>query len=306
MTVAIAQNENLAYISEATWNTTPATPTLQRVRYNSISTAIEKQSTESGEVTTSRETADIIQTSQRGGFGIAGELSYSTQFEDFMLGLLGQSVWTANVAKIGTTRRSFSFERQMADAVQFIMHRGAVPMKLAVASGIGNVITANWDFRGTMPTISGATVATANTAVGTNPVMDPISSIQLVQEGGAGSIAGPTDFSFELDNGIVDLAQLASVNPLSLELGEFRAKGKFSLYFQDATYFTKFLNHTTTSLVITLGGAASLKYSFSFAKVKLTALDTPNQGKNTPIVQTFEWQGFKDVTDTMVKVTRTP
>ena len=59
-------------------------------------------------------------------------------------------------------------------------------------------------------------------------------------------------------------------------------------------------------LLITLGGVSTKKYSFSFAKVKLTMLDTTSGGKNQPVFQKIKWEAFKDATDTICKVTRVP
>jgi len=170
----------------------------------------------------------------------------------------------------------------------------------------GNVITCNTTFQSKFPTMSGTTVWSGTTAAGVNTVMTPLDSIQVMQEGGAGSMSGVTDFSMELTNNVVSLDQLSSVDPADLALANFDAQGTFSLYFADSTYYTKYANRTATSLAFTLGGAAAKKYAFSFAKVKLTALGIPNPGMNKPLVQKYSWVAYKDATDTTIKVTRTP
>ena len=84
------------------------------------------------------------------------------------------------------------------------------------------------------------------------------------------------------------------------------AQGTFSCYLPDATYWDKFAAHTTTSLVITVGGSASKKYSFSFAKVKLSKAELDNTGKNNAMIQKYNWEAMLDSSDTTLKVTRTP
>lgn len=306
MTVANGQLEALGYIAEVTWGTTPGTPNLQLVRHTGITSSIEKQTTESAEVSTARATADIIQTSKRGGFGINFELSYAAQFEAWLEGLLG-GAWATNVLKVASTKKSFTFERRWADAGQYMVYTGAMPARMSFNVARGSIINGAVEFRSKFPTLSGSVIAgSTTTAVGTNPVMDPISSVQLIQEGGAGAVAGPTECSINIENGLIDLDQLASTDPLDIFLGELRASGRLSLYFQDATYWTKFAGHTTTSLKVTLGGVTNLKYELLFNKIKLTAADVPNQGKGTAIIQTYDWQAFTDSVESIVRVTRTP
>jgi hypothetical protein len=304
----ITDSEVLAYVAESAWGTTPATPTGQIVRMTGVTPTQDKGTTKSQELSSSREDADIIQVSARGGLTVPFEASYDIQFEDWLQALLG-GTWASNELKVGTTRRSFTMQRKLTDSGLFQLFTGAVPSKITLGTSIGNIVGGSAEFVSKFPSMSGTEVftnATPYTAAGTNPVFDPIASIQLLQEGGAGAIAGATEFSIELMNGIVSLDQLASLDPLEILAGGFSAQGSFSCYLADSTYWAKFAAHTTTSLVMTLGGAASKKYSFSFAKVKLSKVDLPNQGKNNAMIQKYTWEAFKDATDTTTKITRTP
>lgn len=310
MANAITNKEQIGYNMEAAWGTTPATA-LQLVRYVSADGKQTKNTVESNEVSTNREVAGIIQTSRAGGIDFATELSYGN-LDDFLQSLLGNA-WTLNspsagidTISVGTTRKSMTVERQFTDIAQFLAYKGAMVQKLDVNVQIGQIITAAVSCLSKSPVIAGATVGTGGpTAAPTNAIMDPIASIQVVQEGGAGSVAGLTDLSFSLNNGLIVFDQLANVDPAEIQMAQLVASGKFSCYFADATYLTKFLNHTQTSLKVTLGGAATKKYQFLFQNIQLTAASTPNSGKNKPIVQTFEWKAAKDVTNTTVNIQRT-
>src|SRR5439155_24489454 len=96
------------------------------------------------------------------------------------------------------------------------------------------------------------------TSINSNPIMQPIDHPQLAQEGGSGSIAGLTELTINLRNQVIDQAQIGCVDPLDMRAGAFMADGTFSCYFSDATYITKHLAHTTTSLSFTIGGPSSL------------------------------------------------
>lgn len=304
----ITDSEVLAYVAESAWGTTPATPTGRIVRMTGVTPTQDKGTVKSQELSASREDADIIQVSAKGGLTVPFEMSYDPQFEDWIEALLG-GTYATNVAKVGTTRRSFTFQRKLTDSGLYQLFTGQVPSKISIGTSVGNIISGSAEFVGKFPTMETADVftnATPYTAAGTNPVMDPIASVQLLQEGGSGAIAGATEFSLELMNGIISLDQLASLDPLDIIAGGFSAQGSFSCYLADSTYWDKFAAHTTTSLVMTIGGSAAKKYSFSFAKVKLSKVDLPNSGKNNAMIQKYTWEAFKDATDTTTKFTRTP
>lgn len=301
----ISNTEQLAYIAETTWGTTPATPIGQLMRFTGFTPMQDKITVKSTEITNSREIADIIQTSAKGGITIPFELSYDVQFEDILQALLG-GTWSTNVLKVGTTRKSFTIQRAMSDITQYQLFTGAVPSSLTLTAGMSKIIAGSTTFVSKFPSMSGSSVWSSTTAAGSNPIMDPIAAIQLVQEGGAGAIAGATEFSMTLNNGLINFDQLSSKDPLDIQLGAIDASGTFIAYMPDLTYWTKFAAHTTTSLNFTLGGASSKKYAFQFSKVKLSKVDLVNPGMNNPLLQKFTWEAFKDATNSTVMVTRTP
>jgi hypothetical protein len=305
MSNQITNTEVLAMIAETSWATPPATPTGVIVRTTGSKPTQDKGTVKSNEITASRETADIIQVSASGGLSVPFEFAYDAAFETMMQALTG-GTWTSNVLKIGSTVRSLMLQRKLTDAGLFQLFNGAIPTKFMFGTGIGNIVSGSADFVSKFPTLTAVDAFSAYTAAGTNPVFDPIASIQLLQEGGAGAIAGATEFSVEMANGIIPFPQLGSVDPLDIRFGDFTAQGSFSCYLPDATYWTKFAAHTTTSLIITVGGSAAKKYSFSFAKVKLSKVELDNSGKNNAMIQKYNWEAMLDSTDTTVKITRTP
>ena len=304
MAFAISNKEVLSYSAETVWGTTDATPTFKALRYVSDSFKTETTSVMSNEITTAREVADHIRTAAKGTGSFNFELSYGL-LDDFAEALLG-GTWTTNVLKVGTTKRSFSIERGQTDISQYELYTGAIPSQITLNVGIGKIIDGSCAFISKHGAISGTTAATALTPAGTNPVMNPIDNVQLVQEGGAGSVSGVTGFTMTLQNQVVEFPQLSSIDPADLESGRVVANGTIDIYYQDATYLTKYLAWTTTSLAFTLGGTASLKYAINFSKVKLSQATTDNPGINQPLITKFNWVAFQDATNTSCMITRTP
>lgn len=305
---AISQREALAYGMETTWGTTPTgVGASQFLRFNTVNSKYDKTTVESGEISNSAEIADLIEVSQRGGLTFNGELSFSTL--DDMLSSLFNNAWTANVLTVGTTRKSFTIERQFSDIARFHTLSGGIADRIQMSIAIGKIMSTTVEVSA-KPLLEGAASAFTGggtLAANTNPIFDPISSIQLLQEGGAGNIAGVTEVTMDLQRPIIDMAQINSVNPLDLQSGQFRASGTFSCYFADATYIAKHLSHVTTSLQFAFSSnGANQKYAFLFNKVKLSVSDVPNGGPNQPLIQQVAWTAIKDATNTTCKITRTP
>lgn len=304
MTLALSNQEQLGYAAESAWGTIPAANPLKLLRYTNNSFKRDTTSVASNEIDTNRQVTDFIRTQVKGGGSFSFELSYGL-LDDLLEGLYG-GTWTANVLQVGETKKSFTIERQFTDITQFETYAGAIPTALAINVGIGRVIDGSMTFVSKAPINAATTALTGTTAAPTNSVMNPIDHIQLVQEGGGGSVSGVVGFTMNLGQQSVEFPQLANINVADIQLGRVEASGTLDVYWQDATYLTKVNAWTTTSLAFTLGGSASLKYAFLFNKVKLTVADTPNGGMNQPLTTKLNWVAFKDATYTVSQITRTP
>jgi hypothetical protein len=304
MTVAISHKEQLGYIKEVTRGTTPASA-LQALPYTKITDTPKKTTIVSAQNTANAEIADIVQVEQGADLGFDSELTFGAL--DDIMGSLFAASWATNVLKVGTTRQALTMERAFTDIGRFQTYKGWQASELDIDVALGKIMTAS--VKGSSnPMISASATAGAGayTAVGTNAVMDPINSIQLIQEGGSGSVAGATELQLKITRGIINQPQLANVNPLDILPGQFMLEGSIMLYFQDDTYTAKFLAHTLTSLAFTFGGVSSLKYAFAIAKAYITELGNPNPGPNNSISQKLGWKARVDATDTTLKITRTP
>lgn len=305
MALSISNKEVLSYVAETTWGTTPATPTFLQLRYVSDSFSSNTTSVKSAEIINAREVSDYIRTKAMGQGSFNLEMSYGN-FDDIIAAVLGSNGWSTNVAKVGTTRTSFTIERGFPDISQYELYTGAIPNNFKLNVAVGKIIDGSVGFVSKVPTVSGTTAASALTAPETNSVMEPIDNIQLVQEGGAGSVSGVLGFTMDIQNNIVEFPQLSNINPADLENGQLVVTGTIDIYWQDATYLTKYLNWTTTSLQFSIGGTSTLKYDFLLSKVKLSQAVTANPGMNQPLVTKFNYSAFIDATNSTLKVTRHP
>ena len=302
MTRAVTNRETHAYIPEVTWGTTPTGSPLILTRFTGFSPKQDKETTESAEINGRRAIQDLIAVKMRGGFTLPFELSAGV-LDAFMPMLIGQADWATDILTMGNTRGSLSWERQLAQIGKYWLFAGAIPSKLSLSVALGRIIGGSWDFASKFPVEASSTAGTgAPTAAPTGAIMNPISHVQLVQEGATPIKA--TEATIEIANGLLDFEELGNIDPADLDLGDLSASGKVTMHLEDAAYFTKYRTHALTSFHLKLGGASSANYLFEAAKVRLKAWDAPNQGRNGKIMQTFDWVAVDDATDGPIKVTR--
>lgn len=106
MSIADSSETRLAYINEAAWNTTPATPAFQNIRMTDEDFAKEKATGVSNEIRPDAEVADLVRlgVSASGGFGF--ELShgdFDTLFEHTLRGTFAAAVTGATQLDVGST-----------------------------------------------------------------------------------------------------------------------------------------------------------------------------------------------------------
>jgi len=299
---AIGTNAKFGYIKETTWGATPAATAVQLLRATGITPSFSKTYTQSQELTTAREIQDYIATDQKGGLTFNHELSAGNL--DDVLQSLTAGVWATNVLKIGTTRLSLSHEVQFPDITQNVAFLGSIYNALSVTVKKGAIISGSTGFVSKFPVWNVASIGTGNTPAPTNTVMDPIGSLQLLQDGGSGSVVGCVDFSMNLANTLIEFPTISSADLFDLQMGQFTAKGQLSVYFADRTYIDKFVNSTDSSIAITLGGVASHSYAFLFNKIKYSNVTLQGLSVNNAVVAQMDWMAKTDATNSTMKITR--
>lgn len=113
-TAAVGANQTLAYVAETSFGVTPTSPSMKLVRAKSGSKFELKRDTfTSKELNPGRQVMGLTYGNRSGSAELPFEFSYAS-FDDFMQAVLG-GTWTANILKMGTTARSFTFEQGYPD-----------------------------------------------------------------------------------------------------------------------------------------------------------------------------------------------
>lgn len=87
-----ANLSTIAYVSESTWGTTPASPSLTKIRLTGESLTHEKTTVQSEEIRDDRQISDLVEVGSQASGGIDFELSYAAMQDFFKAALFADTV----------------------------------------------------------------------------------------------------------------------------------------------------------------------------------------------------------------------
>lgn len=304
MPFATSQNYKLAVNNETVWGT-PVVTGAKYLRLNGAKLKTSLGFTSSQEISaTHREVADVVATTARGGGSIDAEFTYLT-WEDVLASLFG-AAWTGTAVrtlKPGKVAKSMTVQEEYGDITQFVSYPGAVFTSWALNVQNGQIITSQFGFSSKKGVPAVATAIGTPAAANTNPVMDPIGSVQVLTEGGS-PIAGAASFSLNVASDLITIPSLLSADPAALYQGKFTVTGSLTFHKQDSAALIKYINRTKTTLALTIGGAVAKKVAMTMAQVTLTDEDRPVSGSNA-VAETFPFQATYDATESSLKLIAT-
>lgn len=299
-------HHKLFAVAEATYGTTPETPLLNNLRHTSCSLALSKESFQSAEINATRNLQDYRHGNRQIGGDIGIELSAGT-YDSLLEGLL-MGTWTANVLKIGQTRKSFSMLREFVDQTtagqkRFHLATGVELNKLALSMVAGRIITGTFgvigrDISYSDDDPSGATYDGPTT---TTPMDTFLGSLTI-----GGSPYDITELSLNIENGLTpnfilfdDKTSLPSTQLCNIT-------GEIGVRFTSATLLEAFDAGTKLALAFTTQDAAGKSYAFSIPKIMLNG-GQPDVGGEGPINLKIPFQAVYDTgIGSTMQITRVP
>ncbi len=307
---ATARGYRVAFLKEVTQGTTPVTaPTLLRTTGGGMK--VSASTVESEEVQLI-EVPDIIRTNVDGTGTINFEYSYGG-IHGLLEGLFN-STFTTNVLRVGSTPTFFTIEDQFTDISRYLAAKGCIIEGISLSLAQGQKITGSVTYRAMVPPTAMANVTVfgaAPTAAPANPIMSPVGSVRLVQEGGALDLGpagiGTVSFTIEMTRAGIGQPQLGSTALSGLDHGTFVCKGTLGLYMPAgaSALMDKYLADTATSLALTIGGASTLRDAYLFSSVKFADGGPSEMTRNTAANLNLNWQALASSPNTTAQVTRT-
>lgn len=298
----------LAYVAEATYGTTPTTPSFTNVRMTGEGLQPNVQNIQSNEIRPDRNASTQVNVGGSGSGSVSTEMSYGGFMDDWLEGLM-MTDWSTNVLVNGSDLKSFTIEKTFEQGAtdQYERYAGAVINGFSLSMAARSASTASFDFVSKKPTLAQTAIASSTyTAVNTNPIMDTASSLSGISVSGASGIE-LTSLDIAVTNNVREQLVLGSADIRGVGLGQFNVTGNFTAYFENSDLYDLFLAGTAADLSFKLGGASALNYVFDIGTLNFQTLNVNAGGNNQDVLVNVGFQGFYDSGDGgTLKITRTP
>lgn len=266
MAFAQGSRSELSHVAEVTFGTTPTTPTMVALPFNTHSLTLGKERVQGNEIQADR----IPRVDRHGNRSISGDIVVDLRADDFD-DLLESAFFSAFDSSgdltIGTTPKYFSIEDRALDIAQYRLFTGCAVNSLGVSIAPNQMVTSTFGLVGKDMTQSATSVDDTPTAASSNQPFDSYSG--SITEGGS-SIATITSIDFTITNSLAPTFVVGSASTPQLEYGRATVEGTLTAYYEDATLINKFLNETASTLVVAVAdpGAANT-YTFNFPEVQI-------------------------------------
>jgi hypothetical protein len=303
MAIANGAQHSIHFVSEVTYGTTPAAPAFKPFPHTGTNLAMTKDGLESEKLRGDRQVEDFRHGNQSISGDVTSELEYG-DLDDILEGVLC-GTWAGDVLKAGVTRRSFTLERKFADLATPEFHRytGCEFNSFAMSVSPNAIVTATFGVIGKGLTL--ATTAIASSTYGSPSAVQPFDSFTgSITEGGS-PIAVVTSIEMTLENGLEPLFAVGSVTTNRPSIGKSRLTGTMTTYFESKTLYEKFINETSSSIVLTLVDLAGNEYEFDMPNVKYNS-GQPDVSGEGAVTVSMDFIALYDATDeSQIVITRT-
>lgn len=303
---AMADGSQLAYIKEATWGTTPATPAWQIMRLTGESLKVTRETKTSAEITPERDVMDHIQVAGGAAGGFNFELSYGAY--DAILESLMYNEWETNVLKNGVLQVPLSFEKKLLigeDTYSYLRYTGMIANSMSLNVSANDVITGSFDFLGKGGSVAAAAIASSTYLDATTE--DVINATSHIGALTFGSFTSPKILSVSLNvsNNLMTAPVLGSLDSGDIGAGRFDVSGSIEVYFQNSDIYAAFLAATASSLTMTLGATTGKKYTIALPKIKFSDAEIYASAQNSYVMCSVPFQAIYDsVSECTMQITR--
>ena len=301
MAFAQGSRTQLAYVVESTYGTTPGTPAMVSLPFNTHSVDLSKTRVQSAEITPDR----MPRIDRHGQRTVSGDIAVEMRPADYDFLLEGAlfGAFSTNVLNTGTTVKSFTLEDGALDITQYRAFTGCMVNTMQMSIAPNQMTTATFGIMGKNMTQSTSPLDASLTAASGNEPFDSFSG--TIEEGGS-AIAYVNSIDFTLNNNHNPTFALGAVATPQMEFGMSSLEGTMTVFYQDAALITKFLNETESSLQIVLDDrVGGLNYTLLMPRIKINGAAVP-VGSPTSRLMTVPFVALRDSsTGTQLRITRT-
>jgi hypothetical protein len=247
----------------------------------------------------------FISIGRAGVFRIAAKGTDSLTLEASAIASTGvvSTTVTGRHLRNGTTKKSYIVEKGFEDlANTFLRATGLRIDAMSLTARTGQQVTGSFTVTGEKVAPAASTLASAITSATTTDVMNATGNVPTIFEGGfaSGSSAVVTNLSINLRNNTRQQRGLGSLYPRGIGLGSIDLSGSVEVYFEDTTLFSKFVNHTATSLAFPFKDDAGNTMVFQIPRLKFSTGPLSAAGLNQDVMLSLDWTAEPDPTTNTV------
>lgn len=194
-------------------------------------------------------------------------------------------------AKVGTSIKSFSFERRFTDIGQYEQVTGCRINSMSLTVKPEAMVTGTFGVLGKGWTESTTSLDSSPSEPGSNSPFDSFTGV--VKEGGT-TIAIVSAIELKVENNLTPAFTVGSNELQQIFEGQCKSTGKITVYFENDAIINKFNNETVTSLEFTLSDGTN---SYDFIIPRLKYSEASNHVSNfSGIMVELPFQAYRDPT----------
>ena len=307
MTVASGLVRDVAVIAEATFGSTPSSPTFALMRVLEGSGMRGTKATELiRQLSTRSNPVDLVQLGQDGMGSYQMVPSYGGAFETVLLNAIKQSTFTTNVAWNGRySGGSMTFEEKITGtSANYFRYTGVEVEQLDLDATARQVLKASVNVQAQDLTVTTTAISTSTyTAVGTGEVFTAltVSGLSML---GLTTVPQVRSLKMSIKHALTPIYSLGNTyRTVASAFDMIDLTGSVETLFEDKDAYGLFLNHTSGALALTVGTTTTDKYTINLPKVYFSEGDISQAGTG-PIVATFGFTAVDDGTNGCIQVTR--
>lgn len=186
----------------------------------------------------------------------------------------------------GVFKHSYSIERAQYDISQFFLYAGMTGNTLEMTVESGSPVMADLKFVGKNEQLQQTTWGTGSpTALPVTPIMSSVSSVGRVLLGGSVlSSCLLQKVSFTLDNQVDGKTGVGVLGNCDTKAKSLKLSGTITLYFNDKTYYEKYLNSDAFGLLIDLVDADGSVRSIFIPQSEFDTMTANVTGKDDDVL----------------------
>jgi hypothetical protein len=281
MAFAQGSRSRLSYVVESSFGTTPSSPSMITLPYNTQSLDLSKQRVQGNEILSDR----IPRVDRHGNRNAAGDIVVDfrdTDFDDFIESAFFNTFSSAGVLTIGTTPQFMTIEDGALDISEYRQYTGMGVSSMAIRVAPNSMVQATFSMVGQDLTQSATSLDSTPTAPSGGEPFDSYSG--SISDGGS-EIAVVTAMDFTINNSFAPTFVIGSSATTQLEFGQAMVEGTLQVYYQDEVLVNKFLNETESTLQLVVDDPVSgSSYTFDFPAVKYNGASVPVQNPQSRTV----------------------